>query len=232
MTAVVPRRTAGGGPVSALRACPQLRGLVPHALEELARAAMARRYDAGETIFRAGDPGDAMFVLVAGAVVSRATSRSGDVVDLGVARAGDAFGYFEVIDPGPRTEDAVALRDSRVLVLPATDAVRALRGSPETLLALAGDLVRIVRLSNRARAGSSFHPVPRRLAALLLELEHDGDQVHFYGPQTLLAQRLGIARQTLNTALRSLAERGLITVHPGGRGATLDRPALIAYAGR
>ncbi|MEJ2885885.1 Crp/Fnr family transcriptional regulator [Actinomycetospora aeridis] len=206
-----------------------MRGLAPHALDDLAGAAVPRRYAPGDTVFRTGDPGDAMFVLLRGAVVSRLSSPAGDVVDLGVASAGQAFGYFELIDPGPRTEDAVALRESRILVLPAAAALRALRSSPETLLALAGDLVRIVRQSNRARAGSTFHPVPRRLAALLLELEHHGDQVRFDGPQTLLAQRLGVARQTLNAALRTLAERGFITVHPGGRGVTLDRPALLAY---
>ncbi|MEJ2861105.1 Crp/Fnr family transcriptional regulator [Actinomycetospora flava] len=221
---------AGRGVRSALRTCPQLRALHPEALEVLARAAVIRRYASGEALFRAGDAGDAMFVLLRGSVVSRITSPAGDVVDLGVASVGHAFGYFELVDPGPRTEDAVATRDSVVLALPAAAALRALRVSPDTLLALAGDLVRIVRQSNRARAGRSFHPVPRRLATLLLELDHHGDRVDFGGPQTLLAQRLGIARQTLNTALRGLAERGLIAVHPGGRGATLDRPALTAYA--
>ena len=231
MTATAPD-LAGRGVRSTLRACPQLRSLAPDALDALARAAVIRRYGAGEAVFRAGAAGDSMFVLLRGAVVSRVTSPAGDVVDLGVAAVGHAFGYFEMVDPGPRTEDAIAIRDSVVLVLPAAAALRALRASPETLLALAGDLVRIVRQSNRARAGRSFHPVPRRVAALLLELEHHGDRVDFGGSQTLLAQRLGIARQTLNAALRSLADRGLIAMHPGGRGATLDRPALTAYAVR
>jgi CRP/FNR family transcriptional regulator, cyclic AMP receptor protein len=215
---------------AALRACPQLRGLEPTALDALARAALVRHYAAADTVYRAGDPGEAMFVLLRGAVVSRVTSPAGDVVDLGVAAVGDAFGYFEIVDPGPRSEDAVALRGSEVLVLPAAAAVRALRASPATLLALAGDLVRIVRLANRATVGRAFLPVPRRVAALLLDLEHVGDHVDFGGSQTLLAQRLGIARQSLNTGLRTLADRGLIALHPGGRSATVDRPALAVYA--
>lgn len=51
----------------------------------------------------------------------------------------------------------------------------------------------------------------------------------FGAPQTLLARRLGVARQTVNTALRSLADRGLPVVHPGGRAATIDRAALVAH---
>jgi hypothetical protein len=50
------------------------------------------------------------------------------------------------------------------------------------------------------------------------------------GSQTLLAQRLGTARQSPNTGPRTLADRGLIALHPGGRSATVDRPALAANA--
>ena len=212
-----------------LRACPQLCGLDAAAVGALARASILRRYAAGEPVFLEGGPGDAMFVLHRGSVVARLTSAAGDVIDLGVAAEGHAFGYFEVVRPGPRTEDAVAVRDSTVVVVPAAVALRALRTSPDTLLALARDLVRIVGLQNRARSGLR-RPVDRRVAALLLELAAGRDVVHFGGPQTLLAQRLGIARQTLNTALRGLADRGLLTVQPGGRSVTVDRAALAAFA--
>jgi CRP/FNR family transcriptional regulator, cyclic AMP receptor protein len=211
-----------------LRACPQLDGLDAAAVGALARASILRRYAAGEPVFLEGAPGDAMFVLHRGAVVARLTSVAGDVIDLGVAAEGHAFGYFEVVRPGPRTEDAVAVRDSTVVVVPAAAALRALRSSPDTLLALARDLVRIVSLQNHARSGLR-RPVDRRVAALLLELA-TGDLVDFGGPQTLLAQRLGVARQTLNTALRGLADRGLLTVRPGGRSVTVDRAALAAFA--
>ncbi|WP_328302227.1 Crp/Fnr family transcriptional regulator [Actinomycetospora sp. NBC_00405] len=214
----------------ALLACPQLHGLSPAALDALAGAAWVRHYAAGDTVFRTGETCESMFVLLRGAVVSRTCSSDGDVVDVGVAAAGQAFGYFEVLRPSPRTEDAVALRDATVLVLPSPVALRALRTSPDTLFALLGDLVRIVRLQNRAVVERVFHPVTHRVATLLLELEHRDDRIDLGGPQVLLAQRLGVARQTLNTALRSLAARGLLVVHPGGRTLTVDRAALAAYA--
>jgi CRP/FNR family transcriptional regulator, cyclic AMP receptor protein len=210
-------------------ACPQLRGLAAPAARALADASTLRCYAAGEAVFREGGPGDAMFVLHRGAVVARLGSAAGDVVDLGVAAEGHAFGYSEVLRPGRRSEDAVAIRDSTVLVVPAAAALRALRASPDTLLALARDLVRIVGLQNRARSGLR-RPVDRRVAALLLELPAAGELVDFGGSQTLLAQRLGIARQTLNAALRTLADRGLLVLHPGGRSATVDRARLAAHA--
>jgi CRP/FNR family transcriptional regulator, cyclic AMP receptor protein len=208
-----------------VRRCPQLRGLDGPARREITDAAFLRHYRAGEAVFREGGPGDAMFVLRRGAVVARLGSVDGDVIDLGSAVEGHAFGYFEVLRPGPRTEDAVAVRASSVLVVPAAAALRALRGSPETLLALAQDLVRIVGLQNRARSGLRLR-VDQRVAALLLELAAGDDVLDLDGPQALLAQRLGIARQTLNAALRALAARGLLTLQPGGRRMTLDRAGL------
>ena len=211
-----------------LRACPQLRGLDATAMRALAEASALRHYAVGEPVFSEGGPGDAMFVLTRGAVVARIHSAAGDVIDVGVALEGHVFGYLEILEPGPRTVDAVAVRDATILVVPARAARRALYASPEVLLALARDLVRIIGLHNRARGGQR-RPVDRRVAALLLELADGREVVEFGGSQTLLAQRLGIARQTLNTALRSLAAAGLLALHPGGRAATVDRAALTAY---
>lgn len=212
-----------------LRACPQLRELDAGAIRALAEASTLRRYGAGEPVFLEGGPGDAMFVLCRGVVVARLHSAAGDVIDLGVALEGHAFGYFEVLRPARRTEDAVAVRDSTVLVIPAAAALRALRASPDALLALAQDLVRIIGLQNRARSGLRRR-VDQRVATLLLELAAGHDVVDLGGPQSLLAQRLGIARQSLNGALHELAGRGLLTLHPGGRRLTLDRAALAAHA--
>lgn len=209
--------------------CPQLRELGPGSTRAIAGASTLRRYGAGEPVFLEGGPGDAMFVLCRGAVVARLHCATGEVIDLGGAVEGHAFGYFEILRPAPRTEDAVAVRDSTVLVIPAAAALRALRTSPDTLLALARDLVRIVGLQNRARCDLRRR-ADQRVAALLLELAAGCDVVDLGGPQSLLAQRLGIARQSLNTALRGLAARELLVLHPGGRRMTLHRAALAAYA--
>lgn len=213
---------------AALVACPQLGALDPRSLESLAVAATTRTYLAGDTVFLTGTPGDAMFVLLRGLVVARVRSASGDVVDLGVATAGDAFGYMEVVAPVPRTSDAVALRDSTVLALPRGPVRRALQAQPEALFALLHDMVRIVGRQNAAIA-TRARPVAHRVAALLLDQPHVDGHVRFDGSQALLAQRLGVARQTLNAALRELAGAGLLTIHPGGRSVTLDRERLTAW---
>lgn len=187
-----------------------------------------RHVMAGDAIYRMGERGDAMFVVGTGHVAARLTSPAGDAVDVGAATEHEVFGYFEVIDDGRRSCDAIALQDSTVVVVPARIAASTFREHPDVLLALAGDLVRIIRLQNEDLANRLFRPVDVRLASLLLELARTGDHVDF-GPQSVVAVRLGVARQTVNKALHGLAARGLVALHPGGRAVTIDRPRLRAY---
>lgn len=111
--------------------------------------------------------------------------------------------------------------------------MRLLTISTTMLLDVVGDLLLIVRQQKRATGDKHFETVPVRLAGLLLELADRHGRVVLDGPQTLLAHRLGTARQTLSRLLRSLTAEGLIEVDEGGRGFTiLDSARLAALAGR
>lgn len=74
-------------------------------------AAMAQRhYATGERIIRAGDPGDALFVLVSGSVEVRlpgTTGKPGPRID--VFTAGMTFGEMALVDGAPRSADVIAL---------------------------------------------------------------------------------------------------------------------------
>ena len=69
----------------------------------------AKPYSAGNAIFRTGDHGDSMYVVVEGEV---RISTSGK--ELEVLGPGGVFGEIALIDSGPRMADAVAVTDCRV----------------------------------------------------------------------------------------------------------------------
>ena len=79
-------------------------------LELFRNAPDARPYRAGEAIFRVGDPGDNMYVVVEGEVQISANGK--DLERLG---PGGVFGEIALIDNGPRSADVVALTDCRVV---------------------------------------------------------------------------------------------------------------------
>jgi len=73
-------------------------------------ASDARPYLAEQPIFRAGDQGDNMYVVIEGKVRISAHGR-----ELEVLGPGGVFGEIALIDSGPRMADAVAMTDCRVV---------------------------------------------------------------------------------------------------------------------
>ena len=72
----------------------------------------SRSYEAGETIFREGDPGEALFVILAGKV---RVDRGGEAIN--VLRAGEVFGEMSLVRDRPRSATVVAVEGSELLVL-------------------------------------------------------------------------------------------------------------------
>jgi len=85
-------------------------------LAAIAVIAEERNHAAGEAIFRAGDRGDAMFLLVDGEVALQ----RGDV-EIARARPGETFGSWALFEAEPRMVTAVAEGDCRVLRIDRAD---------------------------------------------------------------------------------------------------------------
>jgi len=79
-------------------------------LQLFKNSADARPYPAGATIFSVGDIGDYMYVIVEGTV---RISLEGHVLE--VLGPGGVFGEIALIDNGPRSADAVAVTDCRLV---------------------------------------------------------------------------------------------------------------------
>jgi CRP-like cAMP-binding protein len=120
---------------------------------------------------------------------------------------------------------------SRVVVIGSAAAARLFVSSPDLVLALARDMAQIVRAQVDALHEHVFYPVQARLARFLLAAADADGRFQLEGPQVLLAQRLGVARQTVNLALHRLATHGLVAVDPSGWVVTiLDRRGLATLA--
>jgi HEAT repeat protein len=93
-------------------------------------AAVAREeaFQRGQRIYAEGDPGDALYVIVEGSVEAR---REGEVVLSMGAR--ESFGETSLFDGQPRINEAVAIADTRVLVIDRRDFLDLLADRPELL---------------------------------------------------------------------------------------------------
>src|SRR5437879_1056270 len=70
---------------------------------------------AGETLFRAGEPGESLFLVHTGQIELYIKDTAGQKIVLTIAEAGDLFGELSLLDTGPRTATALALTDTGLL---------------------------------------------------------------------------------------------------------------------
>jgi CRP/FNR family transcriptional regulator, cyclic AMP receptor protein len=189
--------------------------LPEESLVGLAAHAQERRLLRGETLFQRGDPGDTMLVILAGEVRLCLPGAAGRDQVLRIQKAGDVFGEIALLDGGPRTADAVALTNCRLLVLER----RYLLSQLEKDSALALSLIKFV--CNRLRSADTqidamaFDAVGTRLAASLLNLSEAHGQKRVDITQSALGEIVGASRETVNRKLREWEEAGLVALSPG-----------------
>ncbi|MFO0672359.1 MAG: cyclic nucleotide-binding domain-containing protein [Polyangiaceae bacterium] len=108
-------------------------------LDEGERAALAERIEVekhakGSLVFRAGDPGDRLYVVRSGTVELFFKNDTGDRVVLETATAGDFFGEMSLLDGGPRMASAEVLEDLEAVVVDRGDLDHLFRVRPEAAM--------------------------------------------------------------------------------------------------
>jgi CRP/FNR family transcriptional regulator len=219
-----------------LASVPLFAALDPDAADALAAAMGTRQLERGHVVFREGEAGDRLFVILDGKVkISRAATdgRENLLVVLG---PGEMFGELSLFDPGPRTATATAVTESRLASLDHDDLRPLLLERPGVAVNLLQALAQRLRRTNEAMADLVFSDVPGRVAKALLELaekfgdiEADGTRVRHDLTQEELAQLVGASRETVNKALSEFANRGWLRIE-GRSVLLLDAPRLARRA--
>lgn len=127
-------------------------------------------YRRGATIYREGQPGDRLYIVVTGKVKIGRSSADGREKLLAVMGPSDMFGALSMFDPGPRTARATAIT---AVCLAAMDreALRTwIRGRPAIAEQLLRVLARRLRRTNDHLTDLIFTDVPGRVAKELLTL--------------------------------------------------------------
>ena len=115
--------------------------------ELLAQRLDGAQFAAGATIYQAGDPGDALYIVTAGAVEISFKNDTGDRILLERCGPGQFFGETSLIDGGPRTATATCVEAVHALVVDRGDLDAFLRLHPDAamdLLSAAGKRLRDV----------------------------------------------------------------------------------------
>ena len=190
------------------------------ALDEAAAVSLRASMDTvkiakGSILFKEGDDGEHLYVIVEGKLKLGTSSGDGRENLLSILGPGEMFGELSLFDPGPRTSTATAVTDAKLLSLSHEKVIPWLKQNPEVSLQLLTRLSQRLRRTNEAVGDLVFSDVPGRVAKALIDL---GDRFGKTTPEGLLvnhdltqeelAQLVGASRETVNKALADFAGRG------------------------
>lgn len=216
--------------IQLLRQAPLLSRISDADAGALAGRGKERIWKAGATIFREGDPGDGMAVVVEGRVRVSLMSEDGDEMTLGYVEPGECIGDLAVLDGRPRSATATAVEETRLFVVTREAALGWLQERPGAAIALLETVALRLRRADQALAELSFLNLPHRAARRLLRLVDEGPAPKGGAPvvavtQAELAGQLGVSRESVNKQLRAFEREGLVRL---GRGTVtlLDVPRL------
>ena len=204
-----------------IRQAPLFSALNDEAALSLRESMVALKLYKGQVLFKEGQEGDRLYVVVHGKIKLGTTSSDGRENLLSILGPGEMFGELSLFDPEPRTSTAAAVTDARLVSLAHDAVIGLITTNPQTSLELLRRLAQRLRKSNEVLADLVFADVPGRVAKAIIDLgvrfgvqEDDGLHVNHDLTQEELAQLVGASRETVNKALADFAARGWVRLEP------------------
>lgn len=198
------------------RLCQQLAQLPP------------RRLEAGQHLYRMGNPARSLFLVQSGVIKTSITSPEGQELTLRLAKPGDLVGEL-CLCGGGRREEAVALEPSLVVESSIESLLARLRHEPETSLEFAVAICDRLNDAYEQIESLAWDTVLYRLVRALLRLAAElgepwegGTRLAHYITQSELARLVGARREVVSGLLNRLrasghisySARSAITIHP------------------
>jgi len=204
-----------------IRKAPLFSALDDDASHALRASMVALKLNKGQILFKEGEEGDRLYVVVHGKIKLGTTSADGRENLLSILGPGEMFGELSLFDPEPRTSTATAVTDVRLVSLAHDAVIGLVTSSPQTSLELLRRLAQRLRKSNEVLADLVFADVPGRVAKAIMDLgerfgvmKEEGLHVNHDLTQEELAQLVGASRETVNKALADFAARGWVKLEP------------------
>lgn len=209
--------------------------LAPAHIGRLAASSRKQTVRRGNTICRQGEPMPAVLALAYGSAMLALRRSDGGRRTVRFIGARECFGLATALHDRPCPADVIALADSLVISVPVPALLRLLGIDPgfarDLLRELADDYLALLE---ELQASVQKNAV-QRLASYLASLAEPNGTAHTWiarlpVSKTLLAERLGITKETMSRLLRELMAQGAIEV--ARRDITILDRELLASAGR
>ncbi len=191
--------------------------LTPDELEKITRITPYKRFEAGEIIYHMEDPADALYFVRDGMVKISMYFPNGKEMILGLLGQYDIFGELLLLESERRPNQAEAVVDTTLIVMPEQEFQRLLQQHPAIAMKFIQVMSTRLWQAQQWQAEVGAFDAPGRLANLLLRLAQDfgadsdrGTVIDLNLTQQDLAKMIGATRETVSHCLARLLEYGAV----------------------
>jgi CRP-like cAMP-binding protein len=207
---------------SLLAGSPLFSQFKPEELNRLVSFLRVARHPGRRVLFRKGDPGTNMMVVLEGRVQICTHSEEGKEFVVNIINPGEVFGEIALLDGSDRTADAVTMGPCELLILERRDFVPFLRDHPDACMRLLEVLCQKLRWTTGVLEAALFLEGPSRLARVLVHLAslygqkvEEGVELRIRFSQQQLANMVGMSRESINKQLGQWRDEGIIATEDG-----------------
>lgn len=211
-----------------LKAQPWFRHLPEAQQSAVLQSVFSRLGQKRDVLLRARDEVEGWYAVLSGLVRLQSSSAQGRLSAFLGVPDGEWFGEGSAMKLEPRRYDVIALRDTELFCLPRANFNELLANClPFNHFLVAHLNKRLGQAMTIIEAGRLRSP-EQRVALYLSRIFWHGRR-RLVLSQEELGQLMGLSRQTVNRALKSMEQQGLVSLALG-RVTMLDEQALAAYA--
>jgi len=202
-----------------LKQVPMFRSLRAEDIQHIVALLQKHTLRKGDVLFRNGEEGHSLYMIIAGKIKIVRQSRDGDEMILAVLSAGDFCGEMALLDGLSRSADAVALDETHLYGLNRKDFLAYVMNNETAVKAILSALSKRLRKADDFLEDVFFLNVAARLAKKLVELamsngfrEGENGAIKLSVTQKDLAGMIGATRESVNKELRTLREKNLVSL--------------------
>lgn len=195
-------------------------GLSREHLAQLSGLLRPRTFPAGATFITAEQPGEAVYVIVAGAVKVYIDDADGNEVIFAILVAGEVVGEMSLLDCASRSANVITLEETTVYWMDRSSFQQCLNSMPAIQRNLTRLLCERLRMANARIQSLALQDVEGRVAHQLLVLAENYGRANANGEvlipfrltQSDLASLIGATRVRVNQVIATYKQRKYLSV--------------------
>lgn len=186
--------------------------------DSILKRGVKRTFATGKEIFAEGDQANFLPFVISGKVKMVRYPEPGKEVIIGVFSAGEVFAIPPALDGKRFPATAVAMEESKLLLLPQNEFRLLMASSPEFSAAIMERMCGLLRQRTETVQILATPSAEHRVAGVLIRLAgeiNNGEKMKISHRRQDIAEMAGLTIETTIRSIRKLADRGLVDIVHG-----------------